>query len=226
MRLSFPKARGPLRATATAAALALSAMTIAAPAGGSSGPTVAIIDLHYRPSPITVQVGQTITWVNEGFLNHSVTADSGEFDSGTIRGEKQYSMTFAKPGTFAYHCTFHPNMHGTVIVTGHAASSPVSEPPAAGPTHPPTSASGPAVSLKLKRHGRHTNILVSASPAGAEVLLELYSREHFAWIQVAHAALNAQGMATFTLKADLHRPARAVVLGGEGASSISPTRRT
>jgi plastocyanin len=198
----------------------------AAPAGGAAGPTVAIVDLHYRPSPVTIQVGQTVTWNNEGFENHTVTSVSGEFDSGTIRGEKQFSLTFTKPGTFPYTCTFHPIMKGTVIVTGHATTPPPSEhtetAPVSGPSAPPAS----VVSLQLRHQGAHTRLLVTSSPPGARVLLEIYSREHFAWLQVAHAKLNASGTATFTLKAGLRRPVRAVVLGSAGGTSISATHRT
>jgi plastocyanin len=213
--------------------LAASALLAAWPAGAAAGPTVAIVNFHFTPTPITVQVGQTVTWTNEGFVSHTVTAVSGEFDSGTIRGGGHYSMTFSKPGTFAYKCTIHPQMRGSVIVEGHNMSfepgmSPHTMPMPTPPTHEVTG-NATGVSLALE-HGRHrTRLTVIASPPGARVLLELYSREHFAWIQVAHGTLNAEGRAYFSLKAALDRPARAVVLNTSvpgAAPLISPTLRT
>ena len=45
-------------------------------------------------------------------------ADNGEFDSGTLAQGDEFSETFGTAGTFAYHCTIHPSMTGTVTVEG------------------------------------------------------------------------------------------------------------
>jgi plastocyanin len=29
-----------------------------------------------------------------------------------------FSFTFMQPGTYTYHCTVHPYMKGTIVVTG------------------------------------------------------------------------------------------------------------
>jgi plastocyanin len=47
---------------------------------------------------------------------HIVTADGGVFDHSMPSGA-MFSFTFAKAGTFAYHCTIHPSMHGTIMVS-------------------------------------------------------------------------------------------------------------
>ncbi len=48
---------------------------------------------------------------------HTVTSDEGSaFDVPVKPGE---SMTFkapTTPGTYKYHCTYHGNMHGTLVV--------------------------------------------------------------------------------------------------------------
>jgi plastocyanin len=51
-----------------------------------------------------------------------VTADSGAFDSGVLRGPQSFEHTFADAGEFAYYCDIHggpggAGMSGTVIVT-------------------------------------------------------------------------------------------------------------
>lgn len=81
---------------------------------------VAIQNFSFSPPAITVKVGATVTWTNKDSTSHTVTADSGAadaFDSGTLATSQTYTHTFKKAGTFAYHCTFHSDMHGTVTVT-------------------------------------------------------------------------------------------------------------
>jgi hypothetical protein len=65
-----------------------------------------------------------------------------------------------------------------------------------------------------------TRVAVTTTRPHGEVLLQVYSREHFAWIQVAHATLGPTGAATFRLRAQVHRRVRAIVVGahGEGPS--------
>ena len=49
---------------------------------------------------------------------HTVTSDeAGIFDSGPLGGEATFSFTFLDPGTYAYHCSIHTSMTGTVQVT-------------------------------------------------------------------------------------------------------------
>lgn len=43
-------------------------------------------------------------------------ANNGAFDSGALRPGERFSVTFKKPGKFAYHCEIHPKMKGSVTV--------------------------------------------------------------------------------------------------------------
>jgi plastocyanin len=45
-----------------------------------------------------------------------VTADGNGFGSGALAQGASFSFTFARPGTYAYHCSIHPSMHGSVVV--------------------------------------------------------------------------------------------------------------
>lgn len=227
-----PPASGPravIRSAVSCLAVlgALSSGLWAPALSGAAEETVAIVNSHYKPTPITVSLGDTVTWINEGFLLHTVTAENGEFSSGRLSGGQRFSVKFTKPGTFKYVCTIHPGMKGEVIV---GQSSGRSEPSV--PTSKTSAPAGTAhVSLKLIKAGsgarRVTRIAVTTTRPRGEVLLQLYSREHFAWIQVAHATLNVNGGATFQLRARVHREVRAVVMGGPGEGpSISSVLRS
>jgi LPXTG-motif cell wall-anchored protein len=73
-------------------------------------------DNFFAPSSITIQVGGTVTWSNDGQVTHTVTANSGSFDSGNLNPGQSFSHTFSQPGTFAYYCQYHQGMKGSVTV--------------------------------------------------------------------------------------------------------------
>ena len=114
-----------------AAAAALSACSppfaAACSAKGASGGTAAssvkvVADSQkqgaYQPDPVTVQAGQSITWTWEDQGNqHSVSADDGSFESCLQGAGSTFTTTFAKAGTYPYHCSIHPQMKGSVTVT-------------------------------------------------------------------------------------------------------------
>ena len=79
------------------------------------------IDIHddaFDPDPAAVDPGTIVTWVNEDTDPHTVTADDGSFDSGTLNAGDSYSVTFGGAGTMGYHCKIHPDMKGSVVVGG------------------------------------------------------------------------------------------------------------
>jgi len=112
------------------------AFSLAAPAVAASH-AVSIIDFGYTPASITVQAGDTVVWTNTGQAVHTVSADNGSFDSGTLLSGRTFAMTFSTAGTFAYHCNVHPSMHGTVVVQSAAASAAPAAPAASAPTVAP-----------------------------------------------------------------------------------------
>jgi plastocyanin len=78
---------------------------------------VAVKDNDFEPRTITVAVGTTVRWINQGEHQHTVTSASGEWDSGKLEPRARYTQTFARPGTYQYHCRIHSGeMRGTVIV--------------------------------------------------------------------------------------------------------------
>ena len=87
--------------------------------GGSSGPgtnEVWIQNMAFNPSTITVAAGTTIKWTNKDAVAHTVTSNTGMFDSGTIATNGIYSFTITATGTFQYYCVVHPSMIASVSV--------------------------------------------------------------------------------------------------------------
>jgi len=89
----------------------------------SNGPAVSnqiaevgIYDDRYEPATINVPVGATVRWTNYGNHKHSVTSDSGLWDSQGLAPAATTSYTFTQPGKYTYHCSLHSDMRGTVIV--------------------------------------------------------------------------------------------------------------
>jgi plastocyanin len=107
------------------AALSLVALVLFAPTAGAQGKTttVSIKNFAFNPPNATVSAGTTVTWVNNDQTAHTVTANDGAFDSGTLQPGKSYSFKFDKAGTYAYHCNIHPDMTATVTVSGASASA-------------------------------------------------------------------------------------------------------
>lgn len=83
----------------------------------STGNSVTIQNTAFSPQNLQVKVGQEVTWTNQDQFTHTVTSDTGTFDSGNVANGKTFSFTFTKEGTFTYHCNIHTSMTGQVTVT-------------------------------------------------------------------------------------------------------------
>jgi len=83
-----------------------------------SGSAVNSTSIYYSPPTLTVVIGvnNTVTWINNDNAPHTVTANDGSFDSGGLNPGQSWTYTFTTPGTYAYHCSYHPWMTGTIIV--------------------------------------------------------------------------------------------------------------
>ena len=77
--------------------------------------TVVIDGLKYEPETVTAKRGDTIVWINKDPFPHTVTA-KGAFDSHEIATGKSWKYTPRKAGEYAYICTLHSNMKGTLKV--------------------------------------------------------------------------------------------------------------
>ena len=86
--------------------------------GGSTLNTISMKNAVFSPSSLQVNIGATVTWINDDNMVHTVTADNGSFNSGDIAPGSRFSYTFSSTGTVSYHCSHHSGMTGTIIVAG------------------------------------------------------------------------------------------------------------
>jgi plastocyanin len=86
-----------------------------------NGTIVRIVDdagsNSYSPNPIEINVGQTLTWVNDDSVIHTTTSADGIFDSNILQRGEVFSYTFDTVGEYPYYCDLHPDMVATVRVT-------------------------------------------------------------------------------------------------------------
>ena len=75
------------------------------------------MSLRYDPSSLTITVGSTVTWVNNGSTAITVTSPDGLFDSESVAVGSSFSYTFDTPGTFRYFCVPYPHMKGVITVS-------------------------------------------------------------------------------------------------------------
>ncbi|HET9435904.1 MAG TPA: cupredoxin family copper-binding protein [Candidatus Limnocylindrales bacterium] len=98
---------------------------------------VAISGFSFSPGSLTIAVGDTVTWTNSDAQAHTATADDGSWDTGSLGNGASGTITFSTAGTFAYVCSIHPQMTGTVTVQA-AATGGGGGGGGAGATTPPT----------------------------------------------------------------------------------------
>ncbi|WP_420545806.1 cupredoxin domain-containing protein [Nitrosopumilus sp.] len=90
---------------------------------GTSVPGCEETNECYLPADITINVGDTVAWVNVDTAAHTVTSGSpadgpsGVFDSSLVMADAVYAFTFEEAGTYDYFCMVHPWMVGSVTVT-------------------------------------------------------------------------------------------------------------
>ena len=106
------------------AAAVVTAAAVGAAREGAQTREVSIPAKVFVPGRIDVLVGDTVLWRNGDAITHTVTANDDSFDSGFLAPGATFTRTFAKPGSYAYHCTIHKFMRGVVRVVPVALSAP------------------------------------------------------------------------------------------------------
>jgi plastocyanin len=121
-------------AAAVVAAVALTLLP--QPAKAANTPIVikmADKEPFYTPEKVSIKVGDTVQWVNDGQTVHDVSTNAANaqnpkdtsmpkgaqaFDSGFIPPGGDFSYTFTVPGTYKYFCLPHEKagMVGVVVV--------------------------------------------------------------------------------------------------------------
>jgi len=124
------RARRQTRSFVAAAAAVAAMFLVGGAIAVAATRAVAISGFAFSPSSLTINVGDRVTWTNSDAVGHTATATGGAFDTGDIGQGQSASVRFTKAGTYAYYCTPHPSMTGTIRV--RAASG------GGTPTVPPT----------------------------------------------------------------------------------------
>ena len=83
-------------------------------APGSSNPNT---QNPFYPSSINLPVGIIVKWVNDDTVYHTVTSNSGFFDSGLLGPNEPWKWTFSATGFYGYYCKLHPYMSGSITVS-------------------------------------------------------------------------------------------------------------
>lgn len=96
-------------------------MIVMAPgaAAGAAAPvthTLTIEGTTFGPADLTVNTGDSIVWVNKDPYPHTASSKDGGFDSREIAPDKSWKYTAKQTGDFAYVCSIHPSMKGTLHV--------------------------------------------------------------------------------------------------------------
>jgi plastocyanin len=184
--------------------LGLTALLGSATAGAAeeADMRVSIVDRAYQPAQLTVGVGQTVTWRDESFGQHTVTSVDGQFDSGVMGAGSSFTTTFAKAGTFNYSCTIHPTMKGSVLVLPIAAGT--------LQLH---------LSTRHRSHGGTLIVRVQAARGDVGALLQSAGPAGH-WQTTVRSRLSSTGVATLSLASPAHRRFRVVVEASDGAPRL------
>jgi len=91
--------------------------TQGSPAVSAGAVQVGIVNFKFTPDSLTIKMGTTVNWTNHDDIAHTVSFTGSGVHSDVRARNGAYSHTFGAPGTYAYICSIHPFMHGTVIVT-------------------------------------------------------------------------------------------------------------
>ena len=89
---------------------------------GTALPGCEVDDACFIPADVTINVGDTVSWVNSDSAAHTITSGSatdgptGIFDSSLVMAGAVFEHTFGEAGTIEYFCMVHPWMEGTVTV--------------------------------------------------------------------------------------------------------------
>lgn len=87
----------------------------AARAQASGVKTVDIAHFAYHPRALTIGVGTRVAFTNSSRIAHTATR-RGSFNTGHIRPGTAVVIRFTHRGSFTYHCSIHPFMHGKIVV--------------------------------------------------------------------------------------------------------------
>jgi len=134
---------------------------------------VTIQNTAFAPPTTPIRVGDMVTWTNADPFSHTSTSDTGTWDTGVITAGASRSFTFTTAGTFAYHCSIHTFMHGTIVVQAVATPQPTAPPTPAPTARPTVAVTAPPTSAPTETAtAAATTAAPSASPSPTSAAVE------------------------------------------------------
>ncbi len=195
-----------MRAVA-AAAFAL----LAAPAAASGDATITALPRdRFEPAQVTIAAGERVTFANRDISVHDVAGDgfrSPRTDPGgdaRVEGAERLA-----PGSYAFACTLHPHMKGTLVVRGDPPPPPQPDPEPPGPP-PAADTTPPRLTLRVRR--RVARVTVDEA---ARVVLRAGGRRY---------ERRTTGAATLRFRVP-PRTRRVVVTATDAAGNVGTARR-
>ncbi len=78
---------------------------------------VVMKDFSFSPESLNVSVADTVTWVNDGAVDHTTTSGEvgspdGKWDSGVMAPGADFTHVFTTAGNFHYYCALHGASYG------------------------------------------------------------------------------------------------------------------
>lgn len=78
---------------------------------------VEIRQFEFVPASISIQTGDSITWVNRDLVPHTATAPSNAWNTGLIASGARHTLLFKAAFEIEYFCLYHPSMIASLRVT-------------------------------------------------------------------------------------------------------------
>ena len=162
-----------MRVVPLVAALATTATLALAPARAADQAITALAN-QFLPGSITLTQGSKLTFANADVAPHNVIADATTktgplFTSDTVTAggvTDVKGVEKLKPAVYTFHCSLHPQMHGSLTVTATNAPTIIATPSGASvPT--PTSATFFNGALYVTSWAAGTVVKLTATPGGA-----------------------------------------------------------
>ena len=107
----------------TAAAIAAAVLTGIVPNPTKAGETTSkthIVQIHrfqFSPSELVVATGDTVIWINNDLVPHTVTADGQSWDSDRLDSGVRWEVVVHDGMSEAYFCLYHPSMKARLRIT-------------------------------------------------------------------------------------------------------------
>jgi plastocyanin len=104
-----PSNSSPPAASVGTAGVSLGAATVKISATGQ---------LMFDPAMQTAHVGDIVQWTNTGSVEHTITFDAQpSLSDPALQPGATWEVKFTTAGTYQYHCSIHPTMVGTIVVS-------------------------------------------------------------------------------------------------------------